>query len=384
MLQLTRFTESIDAGQRALRAYPDRGAVPPRQAAEIEIGLARADSHLGRLDEARQHLAAVDSLLGSSAARDPSLELRYRIETALVYGSSFDLARQLSELETARAVVAAASGVSEDDREEVELQYGAAQKMIGHLDVADRTLRALLAQEQRRYGADHPIPCYTAMALAQTLGFEDKLPEALGLAQSALNCLETHLGRDDSRAINALDTLAGIHYKAERWDQAAATYADVVRRRTERSDARSIWILMARLNQAQCLRHGKRFVEEQAALETLIRDARDEHPDSDAMMQVLHFELADALLNQGKSGDVMRLLSGIDPKVLNRNVQDDHWEARLAFDHGRALMLAGNRAAALAAFLEARRDLEGKDEDTRLPVDLLDRNIAAAGGHPGG
>ncbi len=384
LLQLTRFTESIDAGQRALRAYPDRGAVPPRQAADIEIGLARASSHLGHLDEARQHLAAVESLLARSPARDPSLELRYRIEQAFVYGASFDLTRQLSELETARAVAAAASGVSEGEREDVELQYGAAQKMIGHLDVADRTLRALLAKERRRYGADHPIPCYTAMALAQTLGFEDKLPEAIELARSALSCLETHLGNNDNRAINALDTLAGVHYKAERWDDAAAEYADVVRRRTARSDAKSIWVLSARLNLAQCLRHAKKFAEEQAALETLVRDAGAEHPDSDAMMQVLHFELADALLNQGKSGDVTRLLSGLDPQVLNRNVVDDHWEARLAFDHGRALMLAGNRAAALAAFLEARRDLQGKDEDVRLPVDLLDRHIAAAGGHPGG
>lgn len=383
LLELTRFTESIDAGQRALSAYPERGAVPMRQAAEIEIGLARANSHLGRLDEARQHLAAVESLLGPSPARDASLEVQYRIETALVYGESFDLNRQLAELDAARGVAAASSGVSESDREEVELQYGAAQKMIGHLDVADRTLRALLGKERQRYGADHPITCYTAMALAQTLGFENKVPEALELAQSALSCLENHLGRNDNRAITALDTLAGVHYKAERWDQAATEYADVVRRRTARSDAKSIWILTARMNEAQCLRHGKKFAEEQAAIENLIRDARDAHPDSDALMQVLHFELADALLNQGKSADVTRLLSGLDPKTLNNNVQDDHWEARLAFDRGRALMLGGNHAGALAAFLEARRDLQGKDEDARLPVDLLNSNIIAAGGHPG-
>ncbi len=368
---------SVDEGHAALRALDEGGSPDPAAVASVRLSLAWAFVDLARKDEAATELAAVATLVEEHHLQDSVVEAKLWLVRGWSAANELALEAQREDFRKAGAILDGMPDPPSEMREMVTSASAMASQMSGHFDVALREADDLLARQKRRWGSGHARVCYTQVFIAKTLGYLDRVGEAMPLAQSAAACVKAALGPANPRSISADDAIASLYYKTERWGDAVLLYRDIAARLAATSPT-SLRTLNTRMNAASASRYLGHLDDAERELAGILETARGVLGETNPLVEACRYKLAGVRLDLHRTDGVEALLRGLTPDVLVKSQIAPDWEGRLVYEQGRLAMESGDPTRAIALLERAARDVRAHQESGAMEVETVERSLAAA------
>lgn len=374
LLGQSRHAEALEEGRRALQAL--RAAGSDQDADAIRIDMAASLIDLARLDEAAAALDAATLAAGGSATT--AVQARYWLERAQLAQHRFQSDAAIQAYDQAWVLAQSDASLPPPTREQIALGRADANRMAGRIEPAERQFRDLLAEQRARYGERHPRTCFTAMALAYTLGYADRAEEGIGLIRATIPCLEATLGHDNPRVARGYDVLATLLFQHLEFDAAAQAWRTYCERVGGRLPPTHLRLLTAHGNIALALNRAGRPREAERELRTTLATARREPDLPQPVVQSLRYRLAELLLDRRETAGVAALLDGLDAGQLNATSLAPDWPARLQFQQGRLALFSGRPRAAVPLLEQARAGLSTEGDSGPVTPEAAARLLAQA------
>lgn len=380
--ELTDFRAAAAEADLALAALRQQERPDDRAVADAQLVAAHALGRLARLPEAEARLQAVEALLQAPDLAGSELQVRYWMERGLLAAASLRMPDNLQAQETAWQLAQRVPDLSPRIRDQLELNLADAYRLTGKLTESESSLRRLIAEQTREYGADDARPVFATVVLANVLGTLQRYDEALRLLDGAVPATQRLLGADSLRTLQAKDTMAGIHYDLKHYDRAAALWTEVAAVQAAKMGESSVYFLQTQNNigMANDLQ-GRHEVAEQMFRKALAK-AEAAFAPTDPLVENIRYNLADCLLDLGRGDEVAALLDGLTPERLNMSEQEPDWPGRLAFQQGRLALLQGHAAPARALLEKASTLLGSGSADGSISGDTIRALLRQASTNP--
>lgn len=366
---ITRYPEALAQGQLALKAFEDAGLGASDAAAEARLTMAVDLVQVGRMDEAKAALAEF-APAEASGHLTPVSRARALWARAWISTGQLGLKESTGLLdESARLLDALPQPLSPDAallRERVDFDLGQTRMMLGDYAKAEQVIRHLIDVQDARYGANHPRPLYTRVALAACLGYEGRNDDAQAMLLAASDGLMRTLGPNDRKTISARDQLAAVVYRKGDYAGAAALWTDVLAGFTRLMGETSSSAVTAESNVGLAWLHAGQAARAEPPLRSALAHARATEADDAPRVQQIRFVLADALLELRRHAEVPALLRDLNPEQLNLAEQERDWPARLDLLQGRLLRQQGQLDAARQALERAAAGIDAHSDSPRF------------------
>lgn len=336
--ELSRSTDAVDAGRRALSALQEAKSSDGTGLQGVRLRLALDLTQLSKLDEARALVREIEADAGLLAAQPAAFRVRLSYVKSWLTAGGASLQESTGHLEQAQAL-ARSTGVETSLRGVVEFALADNYALLGRLAEAEALQRRLADERAREFGQDDPRPLYMLVGLGRTLGMQGKFAEARALLQRATEGLEAKLGAGHRQTLTALDQLAEIRFRAQDYPGAAQDWWRVHQGFVALLGAQSSYSVSVQTNLARALHLGGDPGRAEPLLREALAHLRRFATDDSPQGQQIRYALADCLLGLRLLGEVPELLAGLDPVVLNTAQQEPDWEARLQSQRGRLARL---------------------------------------------
>jgi hypothetical protein len=236
----------------------------------------------------------------------------------------------------------------------------------------------LLSDQLSRYGAEHPVPCYTSVALANDLGYLHRVNEGISLTRAASKCLEATLGHDNSRTALAYNVLGSLFFQRDSYVDAAVAWQEYLSRIASKLSDTNDRIVATRVNIANAQQYSGHPELAEKLLAQTLESVEAIRSQTDGAVQNLRYKLADVRLDQHSTRGVRDLLQGLDPEALNDVQIEPDWDGRLAYQRGRLALETGDAAGAIKSLRESARIFALKNPDGRISAESAAPLIASA------
>jgi len=373
---LSRATEAVDEGRRAIAALEAAG---PAQRADLQsarLRLALDLVQVSQLDEARQIVAAIERDSGTGAPLDVLSQVRLLYVKSWVTAGDLSLQESTQLLEQALQLAQQTPDFDAQARRVVAFALADNYAMLERFADAERLYRGLQAEQLVQYGAKDARTLYTAVGLGRTLMLEGRHAEALPVLQDAAQGLATALGPTHRQALTARDQLAELRFRERDYAGAAQDWAQVKQGFAVLLGAGSSYTVTVQTNLATALHYAGDPHGAEHEFTDALSHARAFLKDSDPQTQQIRYALADCLLDQGAARRAQVLLTGLEPAQLQAAQPRGDWAARLDYQRARAALALGDHA--LAHTLSARAQSAGVDADGHLDAKRVAALVLAA------
>jgi len=327
--ELSRSAEAVAAGQRALAAWSEAEAPDIAAMQETRLRLAIDLVQISRLDDAAQVVQQIEAVVAGGPMA-PDFEARLLFAKSWLISGEFALQESLVPLERAQQLIGSLDETQAPWRDKIFFGLADNYTMLGRHAEGERLFRQVMEDQQRRLGANHPRPAYTAVGIARAVMNQGRLVEAAQLLTQAHGDLEKALGPAHRQTLTALDQLADVKMRqglyveaAELWGVAHAGFVALL------GEGSSYTITLA-TNLALALRSlGRLSVAEALLRDSLVR-VRAIVPEDSPQPQQIRFALAECLVALRRPSEAAPLLRGLTSEALNLAQQEPDWPTRLA------------------------------------------------------
>jgi non-specific serine/threonine protein kinase len=375
---LADYHSALAQGDAALRSLAAVADADPQRLAGIHLTMAM---DLAETSELTQSAAEVDkalALLGTTDLEGTVLGARVWLARARIASIALELPAALNDYRRAWAALERSTNAPNALAEQVEFQYADANKMLFHFDEAASQFRDLLMRQTARYGGRHPLPCYTQLALANTLGYTKRSAEAMPLAEAATACLAASLGPSNVRTVTAHDVLGGLYFLQDRYREAAVEWQLVGDQFAKTQGAGSLRALNLDMNLALARQYSGDIATAESLFAATLGAARVNLKETHPLVQTLRYHLADCRLDLHRTDEVANLLAGLSADALARNQMNPDWDARLAYQEGRLALQLGDRARAVPLLEGAARIIAAKNPQGRISEAVIRKLLGEA------
>ena len=379
--ELTDYRSAAAEAALALDALRSQDGPDVRAIADVQLIAAHALARLSRLPEAEARLRAVESQLSKPGIAGSELQVRFWMERGLLAAASLKVPENLQAQEKAWQLAERVPDLSPRVRDQLELNLADAYRLSGRLDQSEASLRRLIAEQTKEYGADDSRPVFASVVLANVLGYRQHYDEALRLLETAVPNIERLLGADSLRTLQAKDTMAGINYDVRNYDRAAAIWSEVAAVQAAKMGEGSIYYLQTQNNIGMARDLQGQHEAAERTFRQALEKAKASFAPTDPLMENLRYNLANCLLDQGRVDGVAALLDGLTPERLTMSEQEPDWAGRLAFQQGRLELVQGRGPQALELLKKAAALLGAGSADgsiSRESITALIRKAAAS------
>jgi eukaryotic-like serine/threonine-protein kinase len=355
--------EAEAEARRALTLYEQTQGSTSDDALAARATLARILSRLGRSDEARSQLDALEKELAGNVATAQSRYLLASVRSTYLVARA-DYAGAIPELQ------AAINALMEFEPENIavldtlRLDLIACYTFAAEHDAAREEAKQLIAQAGQREEDSVLTIALTKLALVRALGEDHGAVEALLL--EAQPVIVERLGENHSRHLRLLSELMGVAFRRADWPK-AIHYAQLVheRARSKFGDAHSLtYVTLA--NWGRSLYEAGR--QQEAAVR--LRDAHMQLVDImgvDApQTQDVAFVLASVELELGRSAAAQAVIANLDGEALEAGRGTGMWSFGIDALRGMLLQQQGNAEAAKPLLESALKGMES-EEDLETP-----------------
>lgn len=335
--ELSRAQEAVLAGRRAVAALSAAlqsagGDGPPtlrQDLQEARLRLALDLVQVSRLDESAAQVAAIEAEAGPESAQPVLFRARLLFVKSWLTAGDLSLQASLAQLEQAAALVRPLPDESTPVRGSILFALADNLVLLGRLADAEAQYRALLAEQLRRHGEEHPRPAYTRVGLASALARLGRLAEARELLQDAGRVLAARMGSGHRQTLTALDMLADVCFREADWAAAAARWAEVQAGYAALMGEGSSYVLTVQTNRAAALHRGGDAAGAEPMLDDALQRARAILPADAPQVQQIRVALAECRLDLRRTDSVPALLEGLSAEALNLAQPEPDWPARL-------------------------------------------------------
>ncbi len=375
---LADFASAVSEGNAAIQSWAAVQSPDPRRIAEIHALLAVDLAEMSRLPAAAEHVAQADEWIPASDVDDSVLGAKVWWARARIASISMVLPAALESYRRAWDILRAIPAAPAELSESVEFQFADANKMLSHFDPAAAQFQDLLARQTARYGAQHPLPCYTQLALANTLGYTSRASEAMPLAKGAAICLDETLGASSTRTLEAHNVVGTLHFLEGHYPDAADEWQLVADQFAKNQGQSSLRALSLRTNIAMARQYAGDSATAESIFAATLADARRTFDERHPMVQALRYHTADCLLDLHRPQGVQRLLENLSVDALREQQLSPDWDARLAYQQGRLALETGDKARAIALLDQAARIIAAKNPEGRISEAVVRKLISEA------
>jgi len=377
---LSDFKGSIDEGRKALLALGEQRTPDARQLADVRLTIAAQMTELSQLDGAAKELDAVEAQLAPAGLQASEQAARLWWVRGLVASGRLHPDEALEDQRMAWGMAEKLPDAAVDLTERIALSYADANKLAGRFAEAELRFRSLLSVQEARYGKLHPRPCYTNVALANTLGFLRRADEGIAIVGPAAACLNDKVGPQSSRTVTAYEVLANLNFQLDHYAEAADAYAEVAQRYARVAGPAALRTLTARLNTAMARQYAGHPADAEREIVGTLEQARSARPETDPLVQNLRYHLADCRLDQHHTEQVAALLTDLSAQALNASQIAADWDGRLAYQRGRLALESGDAARAVPLLETAATIIAEKHPDGRISEAQIRQLIERAKG----
>lgn len=354
--ELSRTQDAVTEGQHALAAFARAPQADLDAVQNTRLRLAVDLAQLSRMDEA----AAVVGDAEQAAASTPQpaeFQARLLYAKSWVAGGAQALADSTRLLREAWQLVQPMTVAQAPWREKIA--FGLADNLTsqGQHAQGEALYRSLLASQQASHGADHLRTQITKVGLGSNLVYQGRLDDAARLLAEAEQALAQRVGPQHRMTLSAADLQALVLFKQAQYPAAQALWQRVHAGFSALMGPDSGAALAVQANIGLAQHRAGHAAAALPVLQDALQRARSNQPDDAAQVQYLRYLLADCLLDLGQPAPAGTLLQGLRAEAIAEAEQGNDWDARLAWQRGRALLAQGQRSNALPLLEQAAQGL---------------------------
>lgn len=327
--ELSRSAEAVTAGQRALAAWSEVAAPDVAAMQETRLRLAIDLVQLSRLEEAAEVVRQIEAAVAGRPMA-PDVEARLLFAKSWVTAGDFALQESTAQLERAQQLVGALDETQAPWRDKILFGLADNYTMLGRHAEAEKLFRQVMEDQQRRLGANHIRPAYTAVGLARAVMNQGRLDEAAELLRQAHADLGKGLGPAHRQTLTALDQLADVRMRQRRHAEAAELWRVAHQGFAALLGEGSSYTLTLATNRALALRALGGLREAEALLRDSLVRVRAIVPEDSPQPQQIRYALAECLVAQRRPREAVPLMQGLTSEALNLAQQESDWPERLA------------------------------------------------------
>lgn len=234
---------------------------------ETAVHLATASISQGRSDEA---IAAIDALLAASSGLAPETEVLAGITRAQAQIQAGAREAAITALQALQPRADALLGA--DHKHSLTVRHNIAGALMeqDRLDEAVALAEEVLQRRREAFGSDHPEVLFSMNHLAAVYHRQGRSDEARELMQQTIEARTRVLGERHPSTLNSRRNLAVMRIQARQFDEALPELADIARLWEEIRGPAAPQIHSVRQLQAYVLQDLKRFEEAESVLRQVV------------------------------------------------------------------------------------------------------------------